>query len=94
MNPFDFLIASLASWGLAYLITREDAPFRLMARLRQRVKLGGLLTCIKCAALWTAALAVFLLPHPSDFILYMVYVFAVRSAGLILASYSGAGGSG
>lgn len=91
MTPFDFLIAAFASWGLAYLVTREDAPFRLMARLRQHIKLGGLLTCIKCAALWTAALVVFLLPHPADVALYLMYVFAVRSAGLMLASYSGAG---
>lgn len=89
MTPFDFLIASLASWGLAYLVTREEAPFRLMARIRTRWTLGGLLTCIKCAALWTAALVVFLLPHPADLLLYLVYVFAVRSAGLMLATYSG-----
>lgn len=91
MNPLDVLIAALMCWRLAYLVTREDAPFALMRRIRERTTLGGLLTCIKCATLWTAALAVFLLPHPADIIGYGVYVVAVSGAALMLASYTGAG---
>ena len=90
MNPFDLLIVCLSAWRMAYLVTKEDAPFRVMARIRERTTLGGLLTCIKCASIWTAALAVFVLPHPAEIGLYLVYVFAVSGGALMLASFSGA----
>ena len=90
MTPFDFLLACLFCWRLAYLVTKEDAPFALMRRIRERTTLGGLLTCIKCATFWTAALGVFALPHPPEFGLYLVYVLAVSGGALMLASYTGA----
>ena len=86
MSLPDVLIIAAAAWRLAYLVTKEDAPFRLMARLRSRTTIGGLLDCIKCASVWTAALMVLLWVTPLQ---PVVFVFAVSGAALMLASWTG-----
>lgn len=86
LSPFEFVIVALATWRAAHLLVKEDAPFRLMARLRERTTLGGLLSCMKCASVWTAALMLALWFTPLQ---PMVWLFAVSGAALMLASYSG-----
>lgn len=88
MNPLDLLILALATWRLAYLLINEDAPFQVMKRIRARTTLGGLLTCIYCASIWSAAgwVALWLLV-PS--LTWIVYIFAVSGAALMLAKYTG-----
>lgn len=88
MQPLDLLLITLAAWRLAYLITREDAPYKLAARFRARFPLGGLTSCIKCASIWTAAgmLALWHTPLQAG-----VVVLAISGGALMLASYTGAG---
>jgi len=85
-NLLDVLILMLATWRTAHLLTSEDAPFRLMARIRERTTLGGLLTCIKCASVWTAALMVALWFTP---LAWIVWLLAISGGALMLASYTG-----
>ena len=52
-----FLLCALAVWRITHLLAREDGPFDLVVRLRQRVGqglLGGLLDCFFCLSLWIA----------------------------------------
>lgn len=52
-----FLLAVLAVWRITHLLAREDGPWDLVARLRQRVGdgfWGGLLDCFYCLSLWVA----------------------------------------
>lgn len=86
LNLLDVLILMLATWRTAHLLTSEDAPFRLMARIRERTTLGGLLTCIKCASVWTAALMVALWFTP---LVWVVWLLAISGGALMLASYTG-----
>lgn len=53
---FDFLIATLATWRLAALLTREDGPYDIFARLRARAAgmVGRALGCLQCTSLWVA----------------------------------------
>jgi len=54
---FRFVVAALATWRLAFLLAREDGPWRLFARLRSGVGgtfPGQLLQCVKCVSLWVA----------------------------------------
>ena len=88
MNALDLLIVSLAAWRLAYLIVREDAPFRVMARLRARTTLGGLLTCIYCCSIWSAGGALILYQAGGVWQM-IVFVLSVSAAALMLASYTG-----
>lgn len=86
MSAFEFLVVALACWRAAHLVVNEDAPFRLMARLRVRTTLGGLLTCIYCASMWTAALMLALWGTPLQ---PVVWIAAVSGAALMLRSYTG-----
>jgi hypothetical protein len=50
-----FLLAALATWRLAFLLAREDGPWRIFARLRQRLegRFGGeSVACVKCIGMW------------------------------------------
>ena len=54
---FRFLIAALATWRLAFLLAREQGPWRVLSRLRRSARgsvVGALFTCVKCVGLWTS----------------------------------------
>jgi hypothetical protein len=55
------LLASFATYRIARVISQEDAPFDVMARLRgrvgQRTSFGRGLHCFWCVSFWIAALA-------------------------------------
>ena len=83
----DLLILAAAAWRVAYLLTKESAPFNLMGRFRSWTTLGGMLTCIYCASIWTALLMLLLWLTPLQ---PLVYLFAISGAALMLASWTGA----
>lgn len=87
MNLLDFLLLSIATWRLSYMIVKEDGPYNILTRFRARFSLGGLTTCIYCLSVWIAALlyVVFIYAAP------IVYVLAVSGGALMLRSYTGAG---
>lgn len=87
MNPFEFVVIAAACWRTAHLLVYEEAPFRLVARIRERTTLGGLLSCMKCASVWTAALMLALWFTPLQ---PMVWIAAISGGALMLASYTGA----
>jgi hypothetical protein len=86
MQPFDLLVLVLATWRLAYLITKEDGPFKLAVRFRERFPLGGLTTCIFCASVWTAIVCYMLLLTPLAPIVYMA---AASGGAMMLWRYTG-----
>ena len=86
LSLLDFLILALATWRTAHLAVNEDAPFRLMARIRARWMFGGALNCVYCMSIWTAALMLALWLTPLQ---PVVIVAAVSGAALMLRSYTG-----
>jgi uncharacterized protein DUF1360 len=51
------ILCALAVWRLAHLLAREDGPFDVIFKLRQRAGkgvLGSLLDCFYCLSLWIA----------------------------------------
>lgn len=86
MTPINLLILSLATFSMAYLLVKEDAPFKLMARLRSVTTFGGLLTCIHCSAMWCAILCYILISTP---LAPIVYVFAIRGGMQFLYRWTG-----
>lgn len=59
-----FVIYALATWRVASLITSENGPFNVFARIRQAVgandpgEIAGLrelFTCVWCMSVWVAA---------------------------------------
>ena len=55
---FGLVVAILATWRVSHLIAREDGPFDLILRLRERAghgMMGRLMDCPYCLSLWIAA---------------------------------------
>jgi len=79
-------ILALATWYVSYTLTSLDCPYRLCAKLRERV--GGALNCIYCLSVWASVLLVIL--WYTD--LYMiVYPFTIAGLAMMLRSFTGAG---
>ena len=64
----DFILAALATWRLSFMLTHEDGPWMVFARLRAaagRSMPGRALECLICTSVWVAApLALFLEQAP------------------------------
>jgi hypothetical protein len=86
VTPLDLLILSLFTWRGAYLLVKEDAPFRLMARIRAVTTLGGMLNCIMCASIWTALLGYVLIQTP---LVPIVHIGAISGLALWAHKYTG-----
>lgn len=56
---FWITISILASWRITTMICYEAGPFDLVSRLRMflyKSRLGGLIDCFHCCAVWIAAI--------------------------------------
>lgn len=54
---FRFLLATLAVWRVAHMITHEDGPWDVFAGLRRGLGnglLGKLVSCFYCLSIWVA----------------------------------------
>lgn len=54
---FRFVLASLATWRIAFLLVREAGPAEMLVHFRAwagTVLLGRLLSCVKCTGMWIA----------------------------------------
>ncbi len=60
---YRLVLGVLATWRVTNLIHAEDGPWKLIERLRRRVRaaLGTLLDCFYCLSLWVAAPFAYLL---------------------------------
>lgn len=60
LQPIALILAALATWRVAYMITTEEGPFSLFTTLRgaldpdQRTWLGRGLNCVFCVSFWAA----------------------------------------
>jgi hypothetical protein len=60
-EPLLFALSALAAWRVTALIAYESGPFRVVDRLRRllvTLRLGQLVGCFHCLALWVSALVV------------------------------------
>lgn len=85
MTPFDLLRLALATWYVAYVVTKSDGPFKVFAFIRQHLPLGGLTTCIICLSVWAAAALYLLIPFAPG----VLDVLAIAGGALMLHAYSG-----
>ncbi len=86
MTPIDLLLLALATWRLAYLISKEDAPYKIMARFRARFPFGGGTACIYCSSVWAGFGLWLLLQTPAYFI---VWGFAASGGAMLLHRHTG-----
>jgi hypothetical protein len=82
------LVLALATWRLSHMVTSESCPFGICEKLRLRLPMGGLMTCIYCFSVWAGTLMLIL--WYSD--LYpLVYILAISGLALAIRSYTGIG---
>jgi len=85
MTAFKLLLLALATYTVASTLTQQAGPFEVFTRLRRRVPLGGLATCVYCAMPW-CALALWLIDAVAPVV---VDIFAITGAALMLGAWSG-----
>lgn len=90
ISPLTLIVLGLASWRLASLLVQEAGPWDVLARLRAVNDLGGALSCLWCASVWTAA-GMLLCWTIGGLAQVFVVVLAISAAGLALASFTGLG---
>jgi hypothetical protein len=88
LSPFELVVLALACWRLAYMLVRESGPGDVFGRLRRWSTFGGVLDCLYCTSVWTAAGVLVLDATPAR---PLVWVLAVSGAALMLKSWTGAG---
>jgi hypothetical protein len=81
-NPvqwFWLLISILAVWRLTTLVCYEEGPFHVMSKIRlllYRIKLGSLVECFHCTAMWFALLTTLAIYKISIATLFLVFAIA------------------
>jgi hypothetical protein len=71
MNPFSFIVISLAIWRLSYGLVNENGPLMVFTRLRARLgasqkRSGGLfdmISCIRCLSVWIGLAGALFVSH-------------------------------
>lgn len=86
MNPSDLLILVLATLYFAYALTKTHGPFGVFETVRAKVPLGGLTTCLVCAAFWVAVVFYLLWITPLQ---PLVYIFAAAGGAVVVGHYVG-----
>lgn len=80
-----FLIATLATWRVAALVTREEGPFQLFTHLRRWATAhgtGAAFQCLFCASVWIALPSAFFVV-PVGFELIVVWLALSGGACLL-----------
>lgn len=86
ISPLDLLVLALATLYLSFALTKSDGPFKVFEKFRARLPLGGLTSCIVCAAFWIGLLFVWIWTTPLQMV---VVIFAVAGAATLAAYYTG-----
>lgn len=86
MSLSDLIVLSLATLYLAYALTKTHGAGGLFAWVREHLPLGGLTSCIVCAAFWIgmAFYGLWLTPLQP-----IVYVFAAAGGAVVIGNYVG-----
>lgn len=67
LQPWVFVLATVAAYRVAYLVVRDEGPFSLFARIRgridanQRTWIGRGLNCLICVSFWMTLIVALLL---------------------------------
>lgn len=82
----DLIVLALATWRLAYALTKEPGPYQLFERTRKVRFLSNVLKCIHCVSIYTAAFCWLLTFTPLWFV---VWLLAASGLALMLHRYTG-----
>lgn len=86
LTALDLLVLALATWRLAYMFALESGPWRVFERIRQKLPMGGLMTCIYCLSVWMAALTYVLWLTPGA---ALVWILAASGGAMLFWRQTG-----
>lgn len=93
----DYILTALWTWRLAVLLVEDVGPWRVFERLRERAGIvrypdgtalvpasipAGILSCVRCASVWTALPAT-LLVWPDDWRGWLLTPLALSGAAVL-----------
>lgn len=85
---FHFILATLVTWRITHLITKEDGPGQIIFFIRKRLGRGfwgQLMDCFNCLSLWVAApLAFFVVDSVT---LKIMVWLALSGSAMIIEKY-------
>ena len=85
MSAVALFAGILATWRLTHLVTAEDGPWNIVARLRRLAgsgMLGEMMDCFYCSSVWVAA--PFALWVASDWLSRVVAWLALSGGAILL----------
>ncbi len=83
-----FCLSVLAVWRMTRMLCYERGPFRLFVharRLLYAMRMGGVVSCFHCAAVWIAIMAVLTIYEPQPISLLLVLGVAGGASALEIA---------
>ncbi len=86
LQPLDLLVLALATLYLSYALTKTHGPFGMFETIRLKLPLGGLTTCLVCAAPWISGGMYLLLLTPLK---PLVYILSAAGLAVFAAYYAG-----
>lgn len=90
MNWPDLIVAALATWYISYIVTAQNGPFLIFARLRRVKQFGGLFSCIYCTSPYVAG-GIYVVMRYTSWGAIPAQILAIAGAALMLRAYTGAG---
>lgn len=85
MTPFTAFLITLATLRLSFALVKENGPFDIFQRLRNRTTIGGMLECMWCTSVWAAIALYFVFPHLPE----AIYILAFSCGAMLLWRYTG-----
>lgn len=82
INFFDMMVASLAAWRVAHMLSREPGPWDIFIRIREKLGnsvLGKAMDCVACMSIWLSAI-MFFVPG----IKFLVIVLAISAMAMLV----------
>jgi hypothetical protein len=87
MDIITLLILSLATWRVSSLFVVEDGPFKMFAKLRGKITLFGLLSCLWCLSVWVGAAVIAAWYFVPFWTVILCAPFAVSGAAIMIDRY-------
>lgn len=90
MTPFTFIVAILAAYRVAVMVSREEGPFSVFSNLRghldpnQETWLGRGINCAACVSIWSALVMVLAILYLPEMIVTPIALWLAVACGAML----------
>jgi hypothetical protein len=89
MDPFQFLITTLATWRITHLVQAEDGPWDIVFKIRKALGngfWGSLMDCFYCVSIWISL--TFAIIYGKTILNFFSYWMAISGGAILLQKIS------